>query len=66
MQTAIQYITAQKKDSGFQKLTVIKNSADIQKLTSGKTYYFKVVANKKVGKAAVASDCSKLVSAKIK
>lgn len=55
-----------KKDSGFKKLTVIKNSADIQKLTSGKTYYFKVVANKKVGKTAVASDCSKLVSAKIK
>ena len=59
MQTAIQYITAQRK-------TVIKNSADIKKLTSGKTYYFKVVANKKAGKAVVASDCSKLVSAKIK
>ena len=55
-----------KKNSGFKKLTVIKNSADIKKLSSGKTYYFKVVANKKAGKATVTSDCSKLVSAKIK
>ena len=54
------------KNRGFKKLTVIKNSADIKKLSSGKTYYFKVVANKKAGKATVASDCSKLVSAKIK
>ena len=55
-----------KKNSGFKKLTVIKNSADIKKLSSGKTYYFKVVANKKAGKAVVASDFSKLISAKIK
>ena len=54
------------KNSGFKKLTVIKNSADIKKLSSGKTYYFKVVANKKAGKAVVASDYSKLISAKIK
>lgn len=33
-----------KKNSGFKKLTVIKNSADIKKLSSGKTYYFKVAA----------------------
>lgn len=65
MQTAIRYITAQRKQR-LQKLTVIKNSANIKKLSSGKTYYFKVVANKKAGKAVVASDFSKLVSAKIK
>lgn len=55
-----------KKNSGFKKLTVTKNSANVKKLSSGKTYYFKVVANKKAGKAVVASDYSKLVSAKIK
>ena len=55
-----------KKNSGFKKLTVTKNSANVKKLSSGKTYYFKVVANKKAGKAVVASDYSRLVSAKIK
>ena len=54
------------KNSGFKKLTVIKNMADIKMLSSGKTYYFKVVANKKAGKAVVASDYSRLVSAKIR
>ena len=55
-----------KKNSGFKKLTVTKTSATVKKLTSGKTYYFKVVANDKVGGKTIASDYSKTVSAKIK
>lgn len=55
-----------KKNSGFKKLTVTKTSASVKKLSSGKTYYFKVVANDKVGGKTIASDYSKTVSAKIK
>ena len=55
-----------KKNGGFKKLTVTKNSATVKKLSSGKTYYFKVVANDKVGGKTIASDYSKTVSAKIK
>ena len=51
-----------KKNGSFKKMTVTKTSATVKKLAKGKTYYFKVTANKK----GVSSDCSKTVKAKIK
>lgn len=51
-----------KKNGSFKKMTVTKTSATVKKLTKGKTYYFKVTANKK----GVSSDYSKTVKAKIK
>ena len=55
-----------KKNGGFKKLTVTKTSATLKKLSSGKTYYFAVVANDKIGKNTYSSAKSKLVAVKIK
>lgn len=55
-----------KKNGSFKKMTVTKTSATVKKLSSGKNYYFKVVANDKVGGKTIASDDSKTVKAKIK
>lgn len=55
------------KNSGFKKAgTTAKTSFNVKKLKSGKTYYFKVVASKKVGKTAYNSLYSSVKKAKIK
>ena len=46
--------------------TTDKTSFTVKKLTSKKTYRFKVLANKKVGKVTVKSSYSKTYSCKIK
>ena len=55
-----------KKNSGFKKITTAKTSCSIKNLTSGKTYYFKAVANRKSGGKNYTSAYSKTVSCKIK
>ena len=55
------------KKSGYKKAgTTSGKSYTVKKLKPGKTYYFKVVANKKVGSKTYTSAYSKIVSAKIK
>ena len=55
------------KNSGYKKAgTTSGKSYTVKKLKPGKTYYFKVVANKKVGSKTYTSAYSKIVSAKIK
>ena len=55
------------KNSGYKKAgTTSGKSYTVKKLKPGKTYYFKVVANKKVGGKTYTSAYSKIVSAKIK
>ena len=55
------------KNSGYKKAgTTSGKSYTVYKLKPGKTYYFKVVANKKVGSKTYTSAYSKIVSAKIK
>ena len=55
------------KNSGYKKAgTTSGKSYSVKKLKPGKTYYFKVVANKKVGSKTYTSAYSKIVSAKIK
>lgn len=55
-----------KKNGGFKKISTAKNSCVIKNLKPGKTYYFKVIANKKVGNSVIKSSYSKTVSVKIK
>ncbi|MDO4380843.1 MAG: fibronectin type III domain-containing protein, partial [Clostridia bacterium] len=55
-----------KKNGGFKKLSTAKNSCVIKNLKPGKTYYFKVVANKKAGNKVISSSYSKTVSVTIK
>ena len=55
------------KNSGYKKAGTTSGKAyTVKKLKPGKTYYFKVVANKKVGGKTYTSAYSKIVSAKIK
>ncbi len=55
-----------KKNGRFKKVSTAKNSCVIKNLKPGKTYYFKVIANKKVGNSVIKSPYSKTVSVKIK
>lgn len=59
-----------KKTKGFKKITTIKKAKKIKftkkKLKSKKTYYFKVRAFKKIGKAKVYGPFSKVKSVKVK
>ncbi|MGN1419818.1 MAG: fibronectin type III domain-containing protein [Acutalibacteraceae bacterium] len=55
------------KNSGFQKAgSTNKTNFTVTKLKSGKTYYIKVIANKKVGSSYVNSAYSAVKSVKIK
>lgn len=55
------------KNSGFKKAgTTSKTSFNVKNLKSGKTYYFKVVASKKVGKTAYNSLYSSVKKVRIK
>ncbi|MGN0469244.1 MAG: fibronectin type III domain-containing protein, partial [Acutalibacteraceae bacterium] len=55
------------KNSGYKKAgSTSKTNYTVTKLKSGKTYYFKVIANKKVGSSYINSAYSAVKSAKIK